>query len=224
MYKKLLFSLVLMAIGFMSSYAQETLTVYDGGATNAYVPVYGFYADAYSKVEFIMNSDELSPMTGGTITGLKWYLSSPAEVAWGGVFQIFVKEVEQNTLDNYIGPENATIVYEGPLDGTQEVLKITFATPYEYNGGNLLVGVYGIEKGTYKSATFSGAEVIGAAVQGYSYSSLDACSLYLRDFVPMTTFSFEPAGGVVYYKPTNVHATDLTPNSAVIAWNPGIQG
>ena len=61
MYKKLLFSLVLMAIGFMSSYAQETLTVYDGGATNAYVPVYGFYADAYSKVEFIMNSDELSP-------------------------------------------------------------------------------------------------------------------------------------------------------------------
>ena len=221
MYKKLLFSLVLMAIGFMSSYAQETLTVYDGGATNAYVPVYGFYADAYSKVEFIMNSDELSPMTGGTITGLKWYLSSPAEVAWGGVFQIFVKEVEQNTLDNYIGPENATIVYEGPLDGTQEVLKITFATPYEYNGGNLLVGVYGIEKGTYKSATFSGAEVIGAAVQGYSYSSLDACSLYLRDFVPMTTFSFEPAGGVVYYKPTNVHATDLTPNSAVIAWNPG---
>ena len=112
-------------------------------------------------------------------------------------------------------------MYEGPLDGTQEVLKITFATPYEYNGGNLLVGVYGIEKGTYKSATFSGAEVIGAAVQGYSYSSLDACSLYLRDFVPMTTFSFEPAGGVVYYKPTNVHATDLTPNSAVIAWNPG---
>ena len=64
MYKKLLLSLVLMAIGFTtSSYAQNNLTVYDGGATNAYVPVYGFYADAFTKVEFIMNSDELSPIS-----------------------------------------------------------------------------------------------------------------------------------------------------------------
>ena len=116
MYKKLLFSLVLMAIGFTTSYAQSTLTVYDGDATNVYVPVYGFYADAFTKVEFIMNADELSEMTGGTISSMTWYLASPAEVVWGGRFQIFVKEVTNTTLDAYMGMEGATIVYDGPLE------------------------------------------------------------------------------------------------------------
>ena len=168
MFKKFLFSLVLMAVGFTStSFAQETLTVYDEGATNAYVPVYGFYTDAFLKAEFIMNSNDLVSMTGCEIQGLSWYLSSPASDSWGdAIFQIFVKEVTPTTIDAYSGLDGATIVYEGPLDGTREEMVIEFTTPYTYQGGNLLIGVYGIQKGTYKSATFSGAEVIGAAVQG----------------------------------------------------------
>ena len=221
MYKKLLFSLVLMAIGFTTSYAQETLTVYDGSATNSYVPVYGFYADAFTKVEFIMNSDELYPMDGGTITGMTWYLSTPATDPWGGRFQIFVKEVSNTTLDAYTGMVDATIVYDGPLDGTQEELVIEFAEPYIYEGGNLLVGIYGVETGTYKSATFTGETVIGASVQGYSYSSLEACNINQRDFLPKTTFTYAPGSGVVYYKPTNIQATNIAPNSADITWTPG---
>ena len=222
MYKKLLLSLVLMAIGFTtSSYAQNNLTVYDGGATNAYVPVYGFYADAFTKVEFIMNSDELSPMTGGQITSMKWYLSTPAADVWGGRFQIFVQEVDFNALEAYVGMGNATIVYDGPLDGTQEELEIQFDTPFEYNGGNLLVGVYGVEKGTYKSATFSGAEVMGASLQGYSYSDLEAVTPNQRNFVPKTTFTFLPSSGVVYFRPTNVQASNITSTSADITWTPG---
>ena len=108
MYKKLLFSLVMMAVGFTASYAQQTLTVYDGDATNAYVPVYGFYADAFTKVEFIMDYNELSPMTGGTITSLKWHLATPAEDVWGGRFQIFVKEVTQSTISEFMGMDDAT--------------------------------------------------------------------------------------------------------------------
>ena len=222
MFKKLLFSLVLMAIGFTtSSYAQETLTVYDGEATNAYVPVYGFYADAFTKVEIIMNGNDVSEMTNGTITGLTWYLSSPAEVAWGGVFQIFIKEVGQTTIDAFTGLDGATIVYEGPLDGTQPEMTIQFATPYVYNGGNLLIGIYGIEKGTYKSATFTGAAVTGASVQGYSYGALESVTPTQRDFVPKTTFEYTPGSGVVYYRPTNLQANNITANSADITWTPG---
>ena len=223
MFKKILYSLVLMAVGFTaSSYAQNTLTVYDGEATNAYVPVYGFYCDAFLKAEFVMNSEDLSEMTAGTITGLKWYLSTPATDSWGDAnFVIFMKEVSDPTISAYYGMDGATVVYEGPLDGTKEVLKINFTTPYTYEGGHLLIGVYNTVKGSYKSASFAGVNAPGAAVQGYSYSSLDEVSCYQRDFLPKTDFSYQPSGGVVYYKPTHLQATDITPNSATITWTPG---
>ena len=221
MFKKLLFSLVLMAVGFSTSYAQQSLTVYDGDATNNYVPVYGFYADAFTKVEFVMNYEDLSEMTGGTINRLTWYLSTPAEAAWGGRFQIFVKEVNFNTIDAYVGMNGATIVYDGPLDGTGSKLVIDFDTPYNYQGGNLLIGVYGVEKGTYKSASFAGMEVIGASVQGYSYSDIEACNINQRNFLPKTSFDFAPGGEVIYYRPTNLQVSDITPNSAYVTWTPG---
>ncbi len=221
MYKKILLGLVLMVIGFTSSLTAETLTVYDGGNDNNYVPVYGFYADAYLKAEFVMNSNELVPMTGGTISGMKWYLSSPASGAWGGIFQIFIKEVNFTTIDAFMGMNGATIVYEGPLDATGEELAIDFADSFGYQGGNLLVGVYCIEKGNFKSASFTGKYVEGAAVQGYNYSFQDAIEPTQRDFLPKTTFTYEPATGVVYYKPTNLQASNITPNSATITWTPG---
>ena len=222
MFKKILFSLVLMAMGFASSFAQETLTVYDGTANSTYVPVYGLWADSYLKAEFVMNSEDLSDMNGGTINGLTWYLSSPAATSWGAAnFQIFMMEVNDPTISAFYGMTNATLVYEGALDGTQAEMAIEFATPYLYQGGHLLIGVYNTVPGTYKGAAFAGMNVTGASVSGYSSSSLDAITPTARDFLPKTTFNYMPAGGVVYYKPTNLQATDLTPNSATITWTPG---
>ena len=222
MYKKLLFSLVLMVIGFSTSYAQQELTVYDGNATNTYVPVYGFYADAFTKVEFVMNEDDLSPMTGGAITRMTWHLVEPAGKVWGGRFQIFVKEVAFNSISTFNGMDGATIVYDGPLDATSGVLEIDFTAPYTYEGGNLLVGVYGIETGEYSGAAFVGVSAPGAAVQNYSYTSLDVItSTNQRDFLPKTTFTYTASGSVVYYKPTNLQVTDITTNGATITWTPG---
>ena len=222
MYKKLLFSLVLMVIGFSTSFAQQELMVYDGNATSTYVPVYGFYADAFTKVEFVMNSDDLSPMTGGAITGMTWYLVEPAGKVWGGRFQIFVKEVSFSSISTFNGMDGATIVYDGPLDATSGVLKIDFTAPYVYEGDNLLVGVYGVETGQYSGAAFLGVSAPGAAVQNYSYTSLDVItSPNQRDFLPKTTFTYTSSGSVVYYKPTNLQVTDIATNGATITWTPG---
>ena len=132
MFRKFLFSMVLLAMGFTTSaLAQETLTVYDGDATNNYVPIYGLYVDSYCKAEIVMNADQLTDMTGGTISGLTWYLKNPAAAAWtGAVFQIFMKEVPDATIQSYWGLDGATVVYEGALDGTQSELPIEFTTPY----------------------------------------------------------------------------------------------
>ena len=220
--KKFIYSLVLCAIAAIPAFAQETLTVYDGDATNAYVPVYGFYADAYNKCEFIMPADDLSDMQGGTITKLTWFLATTPDAVWGGNFQVYVKEVAETTCTTaFLGTEGATLVYEGPLDGTSGTLTIEFANDYTYEGGNLMFAVYQVEKGTYKSATFAGTAVTGGAVSNYNYSSLEGVTAgTVRDFLPKTEFEYIPAAGVIY-KPKNIQATELTPNSAVITWDAG---
>ena len=220
--KKFIYSLVLCAIAAIPAFAQETLTVYDGDATNAYVPVYGFYADAYNKCEFIMPANDLSDMQGGTITKLTWFLASVPEAVWGGNFQVYVKEVADAACTTaFLGTEGATLVYEGPLDGTSGTLTIEFANDYTYEGGNLMFAVYQTATGTYKSASFAGTAVTGGAVSNYNYSSLDAItSGTVRDFLPKTEFEYLPASGVIY-KPKNLQATEITPNSAVITWDAG---
>ena len=220
--KKFIYSLVLCAIAAIPAFAQETLTVYDGDATNAYVPVYGFYADAYNKCEFIMPADDLSDMQGGTITKVTWFLATVPDAVWGGNFQVYVKEVADAACTTaFLGTEGATLVYEGPLDGTSGTLTIEFANDYTYEGGNLMFAVYQTATGTYKSASFAGTAVTGGAVSNYNYSSLDAItSGTVRDFLPKTEFEYLPASGVIY-KPKNIQATELTPNSAVITWDAG---
>ena len=175
---------------------RDYLTVYDGSVTNSYVPVYGFYTDAYLKCEYIMPAAELTEMADSDINAVTYYLSNLAAADWGAAyFQVFMKEVDSTTINTYQGMDGATLVYEGPLDGTQAEMNITFTTPYHYYGGNLLVGIYNVEQGTYKSCSFYGESVSGASVQGYSYNSLDEVTCNQRNFLPKTTFYY--SGGVL---------------------------
>lgn len=178
---------------FTNMHCMETLTVYDGTTTNGYVPVYGYYTDAYLKAEFVMPSTEIAEMAGSTINSMKFYATTPALEAWTSTFRVFMKEVGNTAIDAFNGTDGATIVYEGLLDGTGSEMTIDFSTPYYYNGGHLLVGVYNVTKGNYKSVTWSGVTVTDASVQGYSYSSLEEIDPTQRDFIPKTTFGFIPA-------------------------------
>ena len=66
--RKLILNIILLLAMAMGAVAQETLTVYDGTTTNGYVPVYGFYTDAYLKSEFVIPSSDLVVMSGKTIS------------------------------------------------------------------------------------------------------------------------------------------------------------
>ncbi len=170
---------------------EAELTVHDATTTNNYVPVYGTWADAYQKCEMVYPATELSAMAGGEISGITYYLSSPASDVWTGTWEVFMYEVDNTTIDNFYG-EDRSIVYTGALDGTGATMTINFDTPYTYNGGNLLVGVYQIVPGNWKSAYFYGETVSGASVQGYSSTGLDYISATQRNFLPKTTFTYLP--------------------------------
>ena len=141
----------------------------------------------------------------------------------GGNFQIYLSEVSQTTFifGDFLDISGATLVYEGPLDGTNETMEIEFAQDYNYGGGNLLISVYETSPGSWKAATFFGASVTGASVSGYSYSGFEFITATQRNFLPKTTFTYDPIGVVVYRKPKNLAVSDITTHSATITWEAG---
>ena len=183
-------AILLAGTGQVSAQEQLQLTVYDGTATNDHVPVYGHWMDAYNKIEMVYPAAELSTMSGTDITSLTFYTSSPAGAAWDGTVQMFLKEVDNTTISSYSGTIGSTIVFEGNFDGTSSEMEIVFTTPYYYNGGNLLVGVYNTP-GNWTNATWHGETVSGASIQGYNSSSLDDISPAQHNFLPKTTFTYE---------------------------------
>ena len=142
MQKKVISLVLVLLLAITGLVRAEELTVNSGTVTNAYVPVYGFYADAYLKAEFVTPAADLASMADSDITSLRFQIDLPALDAWTGTFQVFLTEVDYTTMSAFQGIEGATIVYEGPLDGTGEQLVVNFTTPYTYHGGNLLIGVY----------------------------------------------------------------------------------
>ena len=225
MKRTLLICVALWVLGaVLPATAQNTITVADGTTTNGYVPIYGYYCDSYLKSEYVIPAADLAAMTGCAITSLTWYPSTTADPnwTWGNVhFQVFLKEIDSTTLSAYSGPTGGEIVYEGTIAHTSETMVITFDTPYVYNGGNLLVGVYNTEKGDYKSCSFYGVTTEGASVQGYNATALADVTANQRNFIPKTTFTYLAEGAVVVTRPKLFVAEVTSPNSATLTWMAG---
>lgn len=203
--------------------SQNTLTVADGTATNNYVPIYGLYVDDYLRCQMIYPASMLNEMSGGVMTSMTFFLSTPATDSWGSAsFTINIAEVADSTFPSYTWlTPTFTQVYAGSLDGTDSVMTITFSTPYVYSGGNLLVEVNNMVEGTWKSASFYGISSYGSSLQGHgsNWSSITGSS---RDFIPKTRFAYTSDPN---YCPTpgQFVARDVTASAAVLSWHvPGV--
>ncbi len=80
--KKILFAMLMLLTTGMSGFAQ-TLTVANGTETNAYVPIYGYYADDYLISQTIYPASMLATMNGEDIISMLFYLSSSPASNWG---------------------------------------------------------------------------------------------------------------------------------------------
>lgn len=181
----------------------ETMTLYDGHSSYSAVPIYGYRANYYYKCEMLMPTADLAAMKGKVITTMKFHADRDATGNWGDArFRMFMKEV---TLTNFADPNNnfqgadgATIVYEGALDMKHGVINVTFDTPYLYQGGNLLIGVYQYEKGTsWSGYMIKGGGHASSSILGYNANSLD-------DVTPESPGAFLPKTTFWYATPTEI--------------------
>ena len=159
--------------------AQETLTVYNGTDANQYIPMYGYYFDAFTKSECIIPATELTDMIGGAVSAITFYAKTVATTnsTWGTANQkVFLKEVSFTTLGgSFIGMTDATIVFDGLLtmpSTSTDGYTITFSEDYTYNGGNLLIGVYNDTKGKYNKVEWYGIGDQAFGVSAYGNNSL----------------------------------------------------
>ena len=176
------------------------LTVNDETATNQYIPMYGYYFDDFTKSECIIPASDLTAMNGCTISAITFYPSSVATTnsTWANTSQtVFLKEVSGTTLGgSYSGTSGATTVKQGllemPTAGT--AYTITFDTPYTYNGGNLLIGVYNTDDGSYNKVEWYGTSNLTSGVSAYGSngSSLESVGYNAQSFLPKTTFTYMP--------------------------------
>lgn len=217
--KKLLFSMLLLLMTAIGAVAQETLTVYDGTQSNSYVPFYGLYADTQGAAsECVIPSDQLEDMVNGTITAMKFYISSSANAAWTGTHQVYIGEVDATTLSGIYGPSSFTVVKTASFDATGTELSITFDSPYTYGGGNLLIGTYVSVAGNYKGASFTG---INQTENTAMYRSSGSGSATAVKFLPKTTFTYTPGAAPTCQKPTELAKSNLTAKTVDLAWVAG---
>lgn len=179
-----------VSAGQVSPLALDVLTINDGDATNSNIPIYGWYADAYQKSQFVIPADDLTGVSGTTWTSMRFYASSPATEAWGVNFQVYIGPYDADTINEFVDYSQHTMVYEGVLDGTGATMDVAFDSPFVYTGGNLLVTFASIDQGTYKSITWSGASVTGAGISRWSYSSPDTVeNVTKHNFAPKLTIT-----------------------------------
>ena len=208
------------------------LTVYNGTSTNQYIPMYGYYFDDYTKSECIIPASQLTAMTGCSVSAITFYPSSVATTnsTWTSTSQtVFLKEVSSTTLGgSYSGTSGATTVkvaspLEMPVAGSPYT--ITFDTPYTYEGGNLLIGVYNTDDGSYNKVEWYGTSNLTSGVSAYgsNSSSLSSVGYNAQSFLPKTTFTYMPASN----EPVAITVSASPANAGIVTgagtYEPGTQ-
>ena len=224
MRNKFLPFLMLMALfAPWAAQAQETLTVYDGTSQSSYVPAYMSYFDDFSRSQFVIPASNLEVMGGGTISSIKFY-TTDYNVPYTSVstVDVYLMEVNYTTMTALEPKANGTIVYQGKLnvvtEGSGGSLTINFSTPYNYGGGNLLIGIENTTDTGYKFIYFYGQTVSGASWAGYNTSSLSNVTGSQQNFIPKTTFTYEAAASSCP-RPTGLTVSNITTTGATFTWN-----
>ena len=205
--------------------AQATLTVHDGLTTNQKIPAYIYYWDEFTRSQFVIPATELAPLNGLPITSLTFYTnSSNVPYTSTSVADVYLMEVDYTSISDFEEKEDATIVYSGTVSivsvSSGGEMTIVFDTPFDYNGGNLLIGIENTTDAGYKGINFYGETVAGASVSGSNASSLSSVTADQMNFLPKTTFTYTPPAGYCY-SPTALAASAITDATATLNWTAG---
>ena len=207
---------------FMPKYE---LTVGNGMNYNAYIPIGASAIDYTTKSQFIIPAAELDSLLYANISKMTFYATSETGNMGTATFDVLISELNNvTTFENYafFDWSEMTTVYSGSLSVSESKMEITLTAPYQYMGGDLLIGftqtVSGTTSGYYG---WYGAETTGyCAYGGYEMTAYNYTSYSRYKFMPKTTFSYTPGTTPTCMKPSNLNISQ-TSGSATFTWTAG---
>ena len=162
------------------------VTINDGNSTCLNAPIYGYKANYDFKSQIIIPKTSLEDITGRKITQFTFY-ASQSSVNWGDArYDIYLNEVENTTYANPPVFESwgTKVCSNAELSISGNKMVVVFDTPYEYNGGNLMIGFESTATGTSGISSWYGLSGTNNAAY-YSYSS--SYSTSRTGFLPKMT-------------------------------------
>ena len=236
--KKILFFLMMFTLSCLpwatrAQNAQFTLFEYEtGNNANWSCPVWGYnlnYGDC--ATEFIIPTRYLDFAEGATFTKMRFYIhdfyfpENAASVNWNVPYRVYLSETETysfRTVSDTIGRANATLVFSGILNGdkSNRILDVVFDTPYQYHGGNLVVGFW--QNGS--SSVYAGqggcafiTTSVEDTVYWVGYTDYDHYDFSVGTMIPKITFDYY---GISCLKPRDLQVYYYVPGSttAQISW------
>jgi len=212
------------------------VTIGTGTTSNSYLPFYGLYNYTYSQQ--IFDAAEINA-SNGMVYSISFYcLTAPRSGTTGGI-RIWLGNTTKSTFNSntdYINPSELTQVYYNAsnYNYTTGWNTFVFDQPFAYDGTKNLVVAYYEGNGSYNSGAF----------QVHSTSGNKSISHYNDNSSNVSYSSPATASGSKYFNPyrnniklnmditsivcndvescpavTNVAVSNVTPNSAEVAWN-----
>ncbi len=130
----------------------ESITMYPSATgTNKYIPVYGWYHDYGSTSQVIYTASNLQGLSSGVkITKLTFYTDDNGIKFNGGQLTFTIGETTTNkfTSEGLLTFPGTTVTGTVVPTKGSTTLSVTFDTPLEYTGKNLLVQVENTQHGT----------------------------------------------------------------------------
>lgn len=210
-------SLYSAVISFKPTDAYELL-LNDGTATNEYVPIYGYWTDNYTRSQFIIPAEQLESLEWDSLTVLTFY-SSSTNTNWDATaFEVYVAEVPETTMTALTDWNAMTkVMNEASLNIIDNQMVITFDEAYQYQGGNLLIGIKqtaSTASANAKHTYWYGVSANGASFGGYG----DGNNVAQRNFLPKMLINYVPGVAPACPNPKNLAVSGVTDSEATFSW------
>ena len=210
-------SLYSAIISFKPTDAYELL-LNDGTATNEYVPIYGYWTDNYTRSQFIIPAEQLESLEWDSLTVLTFY-SSSTNTNWDATaFEVYVAEVPETTMTALTDWNAMTkVMNEASLNIIDNQMVITFDEAYQYQGGNLLIGIKQTASTASTNAKHTywyGVSANGASFGGYG----DGNNVAQRNFLPKMLINYVPGVAPACPNPKNLAVSGITDSEATFSW------
>ena len=219
----------------ISGWSQETVTFGGTATTNSNMgPLPGHYG--FHRSAIVYKPEELADMPSTcNITSIAWRMYTSTA---GGTVSIYLKEIADTaiagsaTWDDVL--TDATLVYQGSATAAANTwAEFEFDTPYQYQGGNLVVITQGegctTSGGCSKSMYYTGT-------MGSTTATLSSAWTVCKDYSPQAStvalsgwstknhnkydiqLTVIPSGGDFCYAPATITVGDISVDGATVSW------